>query len=205
MSTSGDPEGFQGGDALTRAARMIRTGDLAQRRGRVGDLIGLIIEATGLQAEVGELCLVGDDRRESPVPTEVVGFRSGRTLLMPLGELGGIGPGTPVLPTGHPFRVAVGPQLLGRVIDGLGRPMDALGELSAAGWRSTTAPPPDAFSRPRIRERVGLGVALRARPATRDLRGLRRRQVFVTWHDRPLNDRPGERDLARRRARARGA
>lgn len=146
------------GDALARAAHTIRNGDLAQRRGRVGDLIGLIIEATGLQAEVGELCLVGDDRREATVPTEVVGFRSGRTLLMPLGELGGIGPGTPVLPTGHPFRVAVGPQLLGRVIDGLGRPMDGLGELIGSGWRSTTAPPPDAFTRPRIRERVGLGV-----------------------------------------------
>jgi flagellum-specific ATP synthase len=145
-------------DPLTRAARTIRTGDLAQRRGRVGDLIGLIIEATGLQAEVGELCLVGDDRREQTVPTEVVGFRSGRTLLMPLGELGGIGPGTPVLPTGHPFRVAVGPHLLGRVIDGLGRPMDGLGELDAESWRSTTAPPPHAFSRPRIRERVGMGV-----------------------------------------------
>jgi flagellum-specific ATP synthase len=77
---------------------------------------------------------------------------------MPLGELGGIGPGTPVLPTGHPFRVAVGPHLLGRVIDGLGRPMDGRGELIASGWRATTASPPDAFSRPRIHERVGLGV-----------------------------------------------
>ena len=52
--------------------------------------------------------MVGDGRREPPVPTEVVGFRSGRTLLMPLGELGGIGPGTPVVPTGSPFRVEVG-------------------------------------------------------------------------------------------------
>lgn len=102
--------------------------------------------------------MVGDDRREATVPTEVVGFRGGRTLLMPLGELGGIGPGTPVLPTGHPFRVAVGPGLLGRVIDGLGRPLDGLGELSASAWRSTMAAPPDAFSRPRIRERVGMGV-----------------------------------------------
>jgi flagellum-specific ATP synthase len=124
----------------------------------VGDLIGLIIEATGLQAEIGELCLVGEGRRQPAVPTEVVGFRAGRTLLMPLGEIGGIGPGTPVTPTGAPFRVAVGPELLGRVIDGLGRPLDSGGELATADSRATDAPPPDAFTRPRIRHRVGLGV-----------------------------------------------
>jgi flagellum-specific ATP synthase len=145
-------------DGLAEAARTIRTADLARRRGRVGDLIGLIIEATGVEAQVGELCLVGDGRREPPVPTEVVGFRSGRTLLMPLGELGGVGPGTPVVPTGSPFRVEVGDCLLGRVIDGLGRPLDSAGVIAAEQWRSTTAAPPDAFTRPRITERVGLGV-----------------------------------------------
>jgi flagellum-specific ATP synthase len=145
-------------DGLVQATRAIRSGDLAKRRGRVGDLIGLIIEATGIEAEIGELCLVGDGRREPPVPTEVVGFRSGRTLLMPLGELGGIGPGTPVVPTGSPFRVEVGEALRGRVIDGLGRPLDGRGPILADQWRSTTASPPDAFTRPRITERVGLGV-----------------------------------------------
>ncbi len=144
--------------ALLRATEAIQSSDLARRRGRVGDLIGLIIEATGLEAENGQLCLVGEPRRQELVPTEVVGFRAGRTLLMPLGELAGIGPGTPVTPTGAPFRVAVGPQLLGRVIDGLGSPLDGAGEIAGGDWRSTTAAPPDAFSRPRIDTRVGLGV-----------------------------------------------
>jgi flagellum-specific ATP synthase len=144
--------------ALARATAAIRTTDLARRRGLVGDLIGLIIEATGLEAEIGEVCLVGGGRRQAAVATEVVGFRAGRTLLMPLGELAGIGPGTPVTPTGAPFRVAVGPQLLGRVIDGLGRPLDGLGELGDGAARSTEAAPPDPFTRPRIRSRVGLGV-----------------------------------------------
>jgi len=147
-----DPNG------LAQAATALRHRNLSQRRGRVGDVIGLIIEATGLEAEIGELCLVGDPRREKPVPTEVVGFRGGRTLLMPLGELGGIGPGTPVQPSGAPFRVAVGPELLGRVIDGLGNPLDGGEEIVTGLWRSTTASPPDAFTRPRIKERVGLGV-----------------------------------------------
>jgi flagellum-specific ATP synthase len=147
-----DPEG------LTVAARAIRGADLARRRGRVDDLIGLIIEATGLEAEVGEVCLVGDSRRQPAVPTEVVGFREGRTLLMPLGELAGIGPGTPVIPTGSRFRVGVGPELLGRVLDGLGRPLDGLPVPRAQAWMSTNAEPPDPFTRPRITQRVDLGV-----------------------------------------------
>ena len=61
-------------------------------------------------------------------------------------------------PTGSPFRVAVGDSLLGRVIDGLGDPLDSLEPPQASSWRSTTAPAPDALTRPRISERVGLGV-----------------------------------------------
>jgi flagellum-specific ATP synthase len=144
--------------ALGRVARVMQDEDLARRRGRVRDLIGLIIEATGLQVEMGEICLVGDGRDRPRVPTEVVGFRGGRTLLMPLGELTGIGPGTSVHPTGNPFKVAMGDGLLGRVIDGLGKPLDEFGDLDAATARSANATPPDALTRPRISERVGLGV-----------------------------------------------
>jgi flagellum-specific ATP synthase len=173
------------GELLRRASTALADADLARCHGRVSNLIGLVIEATGLQVEVGEVCLVGGadrghiGRRGGPagaravVPAEVVGFREGRTLLMPLGELHGIGPGTKVLPTGAPFRAPVGPGLLGRVIDGLGVPLDELGPLGGEGgtgsplevppparlgFRSTLAPPPSALHRPRIRERVALGV-----------------------------------------------
>ena len=71
------------------------------------DLIGLIIEATGLEAEVGEVCPIETGRGRSAVPAEVVGFRAGRTLLMPLGDAAGIGPGARVTATGTPFRVDV--------------------------------------------------------------------------------------------------
>ncbi len=157
---------------LSRTGAALAGADLARCHGRVSNLIGLIIEATGLQAEIGEVCLVGADRHREAVPAEVVGFREGRTLLMPLGELQGIGPGTKVLPTGDPFRVPVGPHLLGRIIDGLGAPLDGLGGVAAEaqpgragahtgarpGYRLTIAPPPSALRRPRIRERVALGV-----------------------------------------------
>jgi flagellum-specific ATP synthase len=152
------------GILLGSAGEAILEADLARRHGFVSNLIGLIIEATGLQAEVGEVCLVGTDRSRAsgrggrdPVPAEVVGFRDGRTLLMPLGELHGIGPGTRVLATGAPFRVAVGDGLLGRIVDGLGIPEDGQ-TVPRAIARSTIAAPPSALSRPRIRERVGLGV-----------------------------------------------
>jgi flagellum-specific ATP synthase len=151
------------GALLERGAEAVREADLARRHGFVSNLIGLIIEVTGLQAEVGEVCLVGTDRNRAraggrdAVPAEVVGFRDGRTLLMPLGELHGIGPGTRVLATGAPFRVAVGEQMLGRVLDGLGYPDDG-GVVPGGELRSTISAPPGALSRPRIRDRVGLGV-----------------------------------------------
>jgi flagellum-specific ATP synthase len=147
-----------GRSALMRAHDAVAGSDLARRHGKVSELIGLIIEATGLQAEIGEVCFVGGGRGSEPVATEVVGFREGKTLLMPLGELQGIGPGTTVEATGEPFRVAVGEQLLGRVIDGLGAPIDRLPAATPRDWRSTIATPPDPLERPRIVERVGMGV-----------------------------------------------
>jgi flagellum-specific ATP synthase len=153
-----NPDHDGGSSSLARVAQAIEEADLSRRRGRVSDLIGLIIEATGLQVEVGEVCMVGEGRDRPPVATEVVGFRGGRTLLMPLGDLHGIGPGTIVNPTGRPFRVAVGEPLLGRVIDGLGNPLDGMPTPEDVRTRSTTGQPPDPFTRPRITDRVGLGV-----------------------------------------------
>jgi flagellum-specific ATP synthase len=143
---------------LARAAAALDSADLAGRDGRVSDLIGLIIEASGLQVEIGEVCHVGGGRNRPAVACEVVGFRKGRTLLMPLGDLQGIAPGTVVKASGQPLRVAVGDELLGRVVDGLGAPLDGGPPLSGASARSTLASPPDPLARPRINERVGLGV-----------------------------------------------
>ena len=131
--------------------------DLQPRRGRVANLIGLVIEATGLPAEVGELCTISAGRNGGDVPAEVVGFRNGGTLLMPLGDMQGIGPGTSVSASGRPFRLAVGEQLLGRVLDGLGRPIDG-GPPIEGQLRATTAPPPDPLRRSPIERRLSLGV-----------------------------------------------
>ncbi len=194
-------------DAAAPGGSAALSADLARCHGRVSNLIGLVIEATGLQAEVGEVCLVSTAERRSvgeraPVPAEVVGFRAGRTLLMPLGELHGIGPGTRVLGTGAPFRVPVGEGLLGRVIDGLGSPLDGPATARAAeparadGCARRSPLRRARCDGPRISERVGARGArarrpraLRPRPAPGHLRRLGRRQVLAAGHDRPRDER----------------
>src|SRR3954464_11089309 len=142
---------------VERLAEPLRWSDLHRRHGRVNNLIGLIVEATGLEAEVGELCYVETGRMRPPVPAEVVGFRDSRTLLMPLGETSGIGPGRAATASGPRFGIAVGGHLRGRVINGLGRAIEG-GPDPAGELRSTIASPPDPLERPAIARRVGLGV-----------------------------------------------
>jgi flagellum-specific ATP synthase len=149
-----------GADAtLAEQFEALRAGDLHARHGRVTNLIGLIVEATGVEAEVGELCHVESGRDSDGVPAEVVGFRDSRTLLMPLGEMHGIGPGRKVSATGRQLGIPIGQELLGRVVDALGRPIDGEDDAPAsASERPTTARPPGPLERPMIRERVSLGV-----------------------------------------------
>src|SRR5829696_1558807 len=145
-------------DMVEEATVAIREADLHRRTGRVVDLIGLIVEASGVEASVGEVCTIEAGRGRPEVPAEVVGFRAGRTLLMALGDATGIGPGARVVASGQPLKVDVSDALLGRALDGLGRPLDGLGPIPNTSWRPAEASPPDPLSRPRIDERVSLGV-----------------------------------------------
>ncbi len=150
-------------ERLALAAEAVGRADLHRRRGRVTELIGLIVEATGLEAEVGEVCEISLSRNartgeRPPLPAEVVGFRAGRTLLMPLGEIQGIAPGDAVTATGRQLSVPIGDALLGRVLDGLGRPIDGGGALDGLPQRPVTGSPPSPLERPRITDRVTLGV-----------------------------------------------
>ena len=108
---------------LERAERRIREGARASWRGRVDIVSGVIVEASGVPASMGELCAI-DRGPLGPIEAEVVGFRGSSTLLMPHGDLDGIGPRQVVTALGTPFRVRVGDELLGRVIDGFGQPID---------------------------------------------------------------------------------
>jgi flagellum-specific ATP synthase len=128
-----------------------------RRTGRVAQVAGLVIESTGPAAVVGEVCAIHPPSGP-PVRAEVVGFRGPRMLLMPLDDVGGIGPGCRVVATGQPLAVPVGPELLGRVLDCLGSPVDGRGPLACTERRPILAAAPPPMSRPRIHEALATGV-----------------------------------------------
>jgi flagellum-specific ATP synthase len=134
--------------------------DITRVNGRVEQVVGLVIESTGPSASVGEACwITAADGQGQPVLAEVVGFRQHRVLLMPLGEMRGLGPGSEVVRTGQPFKIPVGESLLGRVIDAMGKPLDGKGPL---GPTKESYPihrePPPAMKRRRIEMPVATGV-----------------------------------------------
>jgi FliI/YscN family ATPase len=131
--------------------------DMFRCTGRVVQVIGLTVEAEGLVCEVGEICEVQPTRGGDPITAEVVGFRGDRVVLMPLGEMTGIAPGSHVVATGDGLSLVLGPALVGRVIDGLGQPLDGLGPITGRRFRVGNAPPP-ALTRARITEPLPTGV-----------------------------------------------
>lgn len=147
-------------ESFGRGRVRVRNCDPYRLNGRVSELIGLVVEAKGPSARVGERCEIltqGHRTGTPPLDAEVVGFRSGRTLLMPLGDPAGIGPGQTVVASGSALRVAVGRELLGRVLDGLGRPLDGGAPISDGRHRSVEASPPPPMGRPPIELPVSLG------------------------------------------------
>lgn len=127
--------------------------------GKVTQVIGLVIESEGPTVSVGELCYVSSHfPGVPPIPAEVVGFREGYVMLMPVGEMQGIGPGCEVISAQKTLRVRVGEELLGRVLDGLGNPMDGKGPLLCEEEYPLQADPPHPLARPRISENLYVGV-----------------------------------------------
>jgi len=112
------------GDRLHSAATLVRSVPLTRPIGRVTQVVGTVIEVRGLQASVGDICWILADAGRHDVSAEVVGFRDEALLLMPFDDLYGVAPGQRVTTRNQSFRVPVGPELLGRVIDAFGRPLD---------------------------------------------------------------------------------
>ena len=125
--------------------------------GKVVEIIGLIIEADGPESSIGDLChIISDDM--PPIWAEVVGFREDRILLMPLGSIDGLKAGAKVVNTGEDMKVKVSDSLLGRVLDGLGNPIDGLGEISADKYYSTSGKLINPLARKPIDEPLSLGI-----------------------------------------------
>jgi flagellum-specific ATP synthase len=139
-----------------RLAAKIDDIESVSTQGRVAKIVGLMIESDGPCVSVGAYCHILT-RQGRELPAEVVGFRNSTTLLMPLAELEGIAPGDRVIPQRHKLTVGVGSSLLGRILDGLGRPIDGRPLLTETSYPLQSAPP-NAFFRPRIRDPLSVGV-----------------------------------------------
>jgi len=126
--------------------------------GRLTRMVGLTLEAVGCQAAVGDRCEIRSGDAD-PIEAEVVGFHGDKLYLMPIGDLQGLGPEASVLPMHGRTRVRVGDGLLGRVLDGAGRPLDNKGPLAAEHPISLAGKPVNPLSREPIREPLDVGIA----------------------------------------------
>lgn len=129
-----------------------------QRVGAVTGVAGLIIESDGPNVGLGELCIVRSSRSDFNVRAEVVGFREHRVLLMPLGETAGLHVGCEVAASDRPPLPRTGPEMLGRVLDALGRPFDGLGMLPVERSMPQSGIPPHPLRRQRIKTPFQTGV-----------------------------------------------
>jgi FliI/YscN family ATPase len=126
--------------------------------GRTTRVVGLVVEATGVDVALGELCRVRPRQGSASVLAEVVGFHERGVLLMPLGSLEGLHPGSLVEPLGRSLGADVGPELLGRVLNALGQPLDGKGRPGASRRIPMAARPPNPLERRTIDEQLVTGV-----------------------------------------------
>ena len=147
------------GDAidLKRYLKRVEALNPLERSGVVAGLVGLLIESRGPAAGIGDFCEIRavDGRR---VRTQVIGFRDGNLLSMPLEETGGLQIGDRIVARAEDARVAVGEALLGRVLDGFGRPMDGGPPVAAADWYELFRTPPSPLDREHITEPLETGI-----------------------------------------------
>ena len=131
---------------------------LIKKKGKIVNVVGLTLESAGPDAKLGDVCYIYPEGEEAkPILAEVVGFKEGKTQLMPYDVTDGIGLGNVVENTGETLKVWVGPEVLGKCLDGLGRPTDG-SVLSNVQAYPVEAPPPDPMSRVIINEVLPLGV-----------------------------------------------
>lgn len=138
--------------------KVIRKTEAIKQNGKVKQVVGLVIESLGPAAQIGEICHIYISRDSLPVKAEVVGFRENCVLLMPLGEMSGIKPNSEVIATGEFLTVNVSDNILGRVIDGLGCPMDDKGPIYTEKEYLVHNSPPNPLKRKRIEEPLALGI-----------------------------------------------
>ena len=149
---------FQLADNIKQFKQRLSTAPGLAVEGKLTRMVGMTLEAVGCQVNIGERCLITTNRGEKE-PAEVVGFSEDKIYLMPTGDIQGLGPGASVIPTGSTANVNVGDELLGRVLDGYGAPLDRQGALYTGNKYPLQGRPINPLSRHPIDEPLDVGVA----------------------------------------------
>ncbi|MBN4067005.1 type III secretion system ATPase SctN [Simkania negevensis] len=155
------------GDRFGKLLEGLEEAQLTEVQGRITEVVGMLIKAVVPQVKMGEVCLVKREGLE-PLRTEVVGFTKDEVFLSPLGEMSGVGPSSVVIPTRSFLHIHVGDALLGRVLDGLGNPLDVdtKGPLELTETYPVIQAPPDPLTRQMIKEPLSVGVRCLDGPLT---------------------------------------
>lgn len=132
--------------------------DTYKRYGKISKVVGLMIESIGPPSSIGDLCYIHLPKENKKIRAEVVGFRGENVLLMPYTEVRSISPGCLVESTEEPLQIKVGMELIGKTIDSFGHPLDGSKLPEGLSSTSTTNEPPNPMQRPRILEKVSIGV-----------------------------------------------
>lgn len=141
--------------SLERYRRVVENANPLKTYGKVSQVVGLIIEGMGIGASIGEICDIFT--KDGPIEVEVVGFKSDRLLMMPLGEMRGIQPGSRIVSKGRKTCVTAGPALLGRILDGMGNPIDGKGRIDGVQYPIYSLPM-NPLERGRIRTPIDIGI-----------------------------------------------
>ena len=137
---------------------LVRSAETMSRTGKIENIVGMSIEASGGRAAIGDICRIYSNESGGQVPAEVVGFKNDHILLMPYANMSGISAGNFVRNTGKRLTLPVGPFLRGRVINALGQPIDGLEPFGRGDTFSVDSTYINPMTRPPIRERMEFGV-----------------------------------------------
>ena len=143
---------------ILRYKKVIKEIDPIEHSGKISQIIGLTLESTGPSVQIGEICYIYNMKKDKYIKAETVGFKNEKVLLMPFGNTSGIGPGSKVVAANRNLEVSVGMSLKGRILDGLGNPIDGLGPLITENKYQIDNTPPNPLTRDRITEPLALGI-----------------------------------------------
>ena len=143
---------------LTRFRSALFTSDLFSYRGKIDKIVGMTVEATGIECSIGDVCNINRGPDKPTVITEVVGFRGNKVLLMPYQDIEGIGYGSSVHNIGSKLTIKVGRGMIGRVVDALGHPIDGKGDFETDDEYPINGEPSNPMDRPEIDTPIEFGV-----------------------------------------------